>query len=40
MKLKVLASSSAGNCYLLQSPTGGLLLEAGIPWKGTRKGGL
>lgn len=33
MKLKVLASSSKGNAYILESPTGSLLIEAGIPWK-------
>lgn len=38
MKLKVLYSSSHGNCYILESPTGSLLLEAGIPWKGIQNG--
>lgn len=38
MKLKVLASGSSGNCYILQSPTGSLLIEAGIPWKEIQKG--
>jgi len=38
MKLKVLASSSKGNCYILETPTGSLLLEAGIPWKEILKG--
>ena len=33
MRLKVLASSSKGNSYILESPTGSLLIEAGIPWK-------
>lgn len=33
MKIKVLASSSKGNSYILESPTGSLLIEAGIPWK-------
>jgi len=33
MKLKVLASSSSGNAYLLQSPTQTLIIEAGIPYK-------
>lgn len=33
MHLKVLGSSSKGNCYILESPTGSLLIEAGIPWK-------
>ena len=30
MKLTVLGSSSAGNCYILQSETEGLILEAGV----------
>lgn len=38
MKLKVLASGSKGNCYILESPTGSLLIEAGIPWKEIQKG--
>lgn len=38
MKLKVLASGSKGNSYILESPTGSLLLEAGIPWKEILKG--
>lgn len=38
MRLKVLASGSKGNSYLLQSPTGSLLIEAGIPWKGIKRG--
>jgi phosphoribosyl 1,2-cyclic phosphodiesterase len=38
MKLKVLASGSKGNCYLLSTPTGILLIEAGIPWKQIQKG--
>jgi len=38
MKLKVLASSSKGNCYILETPTGNLLFEAGIPWKEILKG--
>ena len=33
MNLKVLASSSKGNSYILQSPTGACLLKRGIPWK-------
>lgn len=33
MKLKVLGSGSSGNSYILESPTGSLLIEAGIPWK-------
>ncbi|HHX63154.1 MAG TPA: MBL fold metallo-hydrolase [Epulopiscium sp.] len=38
MKLKVLGSSSKGNCYILESPTGSLLLEVGIPWKEIQQG--
>ena len=30
MKLKVLSSSSAGNCYLLESETQALVIEAGV----------
>jgi phosphoribosyl 1,2-cyclic phosphodiesterase len=37
MQLKVLASGSSGNCYILESPTGSLLLECGIPWKKIQK---
>jgi len=37
MKLKVLASSSAGNGYVLQSDTGTLLIEAGVPISTVRK---
>lgn len=33
MKLKVLSSGSHGNSYILDSPTGSLLIEAGIPWR-------
>lgn len=38
MKLKVLGSSSNGNCYVLESPTGSLLLDCGLPWKEIQKG--
>jgi phosphoribosyl 1,2-cyclic phosphodiesterase len=38
MKLKVLGSSSKGNCYLLKSPTGSLVVEAGLPWKQIQQG--
>lgn len=38
MKLRVLASGSSGNCYILESPTGSLLLECGIHWKEIQKG--
>lgn len=33
MKFKVIASSSKGNCYLLENQNGALLLEAGLPIK-------
>ena len=35
--LKILASGSAGNCYLLESDTECLVLECGIPFKGVKK---
>jgi phosphoribosyl 1,2-cyclic phosphodiesterase len=38
MNLKVLSSSSKGNSYILESPTGSLLIEAGIPWKNILQG--
>ena len=38
MKIKSLASSSAGNCYLLQSGEDMLLIEAGISIKKIRQG--
>lgn len=38
MKLKVLASGSSANCYILESPTGTLILEAGLSWKEILKG--
>lgn len=38
MKLKVLASSSSGNCYLLENETELLILEAGIPFKRIQEG--
>ena len=37
MKLKVLGSSSNGNCYLLEGEKTGLILEAGIPFKSILK---
>lgn len=33
MKLKTIASGSKGNCYLLETDKGSLLIEAGIPIK-------
>jgi len=38
MKLKILGSSSSGNCYLLQTPTGTLILECGVRFKDIQKG--
>ena len=38
MKLKVLGSSSKGNCYILSTPTGSLLLDCGLPWREIQKG--
>lgn len=38
MLLKVLGSSSHGNCYILSTPTGSLLLECGLPWREVQKG--
>lgn len=36
--LKVLATGSKGNCYLLQAGNDKLLLECGIPYKEILKG--
>lgn len=33
MILKVLGSSSSGNCYILESDTEALIIEAGVPFK-------
>lgn len=33
MKLKVLGSGSSGNCYILESDTEVLIIEAGVPFK-------
>jgi len=38
MELKVLASGSKGNCYLLQSKEETLIIECGIPYKEILKG--
>jgi len=38
MKLKVLGSGSAGNCYLLQNENETLILECGLPYKTILKG--
>lgn len=37
MKLKVLGSSSAGNCYILESDTEALIIEAGLPFMEVKK---
>ncbi len=37
MKLKVIGSSSKGNCYVLETPTGSLLLDAGVPFREIQK---
>lgn len=36
-KLKVLGSSSAGNCYMINSGKNSLLIEAGLPEKNVLK---
>lgn len=38
MKLKVLGSGSAGNCYLLQNEKETLMLECGLPYKTILRG--
>lgn len=37
MKLKVLGSSSSGNCYILESDTEALIIEAGLPFLEVKK---
>lgn len=37
MKLKVLGSSSAGNCYILENDSEALIIEAGISFKEVKK---
>lgn len=37
MVLKVLGSSSAGNCYILESNTEALIIEAGLPFMEVKK---
>lgn len=37
MKLKVLCSSSSGNCYILESDTEALIIEAGLPFMEVKK---
>ncbi|TCU72902.1 phosphoribosyl 1,2-cyclic phosphodiesterase [Tissierella praeacuta] len=38
MKIKILASGSKGNCYIIKSPTGTLIIEAGIKYKDILQG--
>lgn len=38
MRLKVLGSSSHGNCYICSTPTGSLILDVGLPWRVIQKG--
>ena len=37
MKLKVLGSSSSGNCYILESDNEALIIEAGLPFMEVKK---
>ncbi len=37
MEIKVLASSSKGNCYLIKDSRSSILIECGIPWKEIQK---
>lgn len=37
MKFKAIVSGSKGNCYLLETEDGSLLIEAGIPIKQIKK---
>ena len=37
MKLKVLGSGSSGNCYILESDTEALVIEAGLPFMEVKK---
>jgi phosphoribosyl 1,2-cyclic phosphodiesterase len=38
MKIKVLGSSSAGNCYIIGNDTDAILLECGLPFKEIQRG--
>lgn len=38
MKLKVLASGSKGNSYILETPTGTLIIECGIKYRDILQG--
>lgn len=37
MKLKVIGSSSKGNAYILETETGILILDAGVPFREIQK---
>ena len=37
MVLKVLGSGSSGNCYILESDTEALIIEAGVPFLDVKK---
>ena len=37
MKLRILGSSSSGNCYLLEDESECLVIEAGLPFKEVKK---
>jgi phosphoribosyl 1,2-cyclic phosphodiesterase len=38
MKLSILATGSSGNCYILSSDTGKLILDCGLPWPQIQRG--
>jgi phosphoribosyl 1,2-cyclic phosphodiesterase len=38
MIVKVLGSSSKGNCYIVETATDKLIVDAGIPYKEIQKG--
>jgi phosphoribosyl 1,2-cyclic phosphodiesterase len=38
LKLSVLASGSSGNCYILSTDTGKLILDCGLPWSQIQRG--
>ena len=37
MKLKIIGSSSKGNSYILETPTGSLILDCGVPFREIQK---
>lgn len=37
-RLKVLGSSSEGNCYILESGNEKIIIELGVPWRDIIKG--